>query len=97
MTRPSPWKRSSAPQRRRQRKDFEAIRDAVAASPEMQAYREANRRRAAAQQARQKLYRATTGETVPRLTDTQFQALNAARRAEAVALGLSPIGSKQEF
>jgi hypothetical protein len=89
VTRPVPWRRSSIVERRRHRREFQEIKAAVDASPSMQAYRQVNRQQAAAQEARQKVYRARAGDpTVRKLTPRQWAALNPERQQEAMALGL---------
>lgn len=45
MTRPAPWRRTTAAQRRQARAEFQAIKARVDASPEMAAYRAENRRK----------------------------------------------------
>lgn len=76
MTRPAPWRRTTAAERRRARAEFQAIKARVDASPEMAVYRAENRRKAAAQRARVKLRRMAAGDPrVRRLTEAEKAAI----------------------
>ena len=78
--------------RRQQRRAFKVLKAAVSVSPSMAAYRAANRRQAAADRARKKLFRAgVLREPTRPLTAIEWEALTApARREEARQLGLAP-------
>lgn len=88
MTRPVHNRLPGIKVRRQQRRDFKAIKARVDASPGMAAYREANRRQAAAHRARQKVYKARQGLPTRPLSAAEFAASTAAFQAEALQLGI---------
>jgi hypothetical protein len=75
VTRPAPWKRSTAADRRRQRAEFQVIKLAVANSPEALAQRETARIGDRRSKALVKLRRAVSGQGSTSFTPNQLATL----------------------
>jgi hypothetical protein len=77
MTRPAPWRRSTAAERRANRAAFAKLKAACETGPSMQAYRARNRRSDYRTKARTKLRAMLAGKGVRPFSELQLAALRA--------------------